>query len=334
LKRSNRLILLIGIFLALIAFVLIIVTLNGNSGGGPGASAEPTTTTMVVASRDIKLGDVIQDSDVEQSTVNIVDFPANGIKLDSLVIGQVARAGVVKGQAITTDVLQGPGGQITHITVPQGYVAMAVQVDQVSGVGTIINAGDYVDMVTGITGTDKVPLTIAPVPVAPKGSAAPAPRALAPEVRPYNPTTVKTLVQGIQVLGTLLPPPTSGGSDQPAPSGQPSTTLNGQQQIVILAVTTQEAEVIKFAQIDGNISLVLRSTGDCQAPSPGPSESASPSPTPNPLASPTATPTPTSACPSVTTTGITLRRLIDDLGVLPPQLVEVIQPTPYPQVAP
>jgi Flp pilus assembly protein CpaB len=334
LKRSNRLVLLIGIFLALIAFVLILLTLNG---GGPGSSptaTEPTTTTMVVASRDIKLGDIIQDQDVEQSTVAITDFPGNGIKLDSLVIGQVARAPVVKGQAITTDVLQGPGGQISHITVPAGYVAMAVQVDQVSGVGTVINAGDFVDMVTGVTGTDKVPVDIAPAPVAPRAGGSPVPRGqLAPEVRPYNPTTVKTLIQGIQVLGTLLPPPSSG-AEAPAPSGQPSTTLNGQQQIVILAVTTQEAEVIKFAQIDGNISLVLRSTADCQAPSPGPSESASPSPSPTPAAFPSATPTPTSSCPVVTTTGITLRKLIDDLGVLPPQLVEVIQPTPYPQVAP
>ncbi len=225
-----------------------------------------------------------------------------------------------------------PAARSRHITVPPGYVAMAVQVDQVSGVGTIINAGDFVDMVTGVTGTDKIPVDIAPVPAAPRAGGSPAPRGLTPEVRPYNPTTVKTLIQGIQVLGTLLPPASSGNGGQPAPSGQPSTTLNGQQQIVILAVTTQEAEVIKFAQIDGNISLVLRSSDDCQAPSPGPSESASPSP--SPAAFPSATPTPTSSCPVVTTTGITLRKLIDDLGVLPPQLVEVIQPTPYPQVAP
>jgi hypothetical protein len=30
------------------------------------------------------------------------------------------------------------------------------------------------------------------------------------------------------------------------------------------------------------------------------------------------------------TTGVTLRRMIDDFGVLPPQVVQVIQPTPYP----
>ena len=87
---------------------------------------------------------------------------------------------------------------------------MAVQVDQVTGVGTIIKAGDYVDIVNGITGTDKVPLVVSPTirPGGGGGNATPAPRGgFAPEVLPYNSTTVKTLIQGVQVLGTLLPPP-------------------------------------------------------------------------------------------------------------------------------
>ena len=164
---------------------------------------------------------------------------------------------------------------------------MAVQVDQVTGVGTIINAGDYVDMVTGITGTDKVPTNIAPVPVDPRGSATPAPRGLAPETRPYNPTTVKTLVQGIQVLGTLLPPPTDNGTAASPEPGSTTTTLNGQQQIVILALKTQDAEVVKFAQIDGNISLVpavdrrlpaRRERQPVASPSPSPSPSWVPRP--------------------------------------------------------
>ena len=42
-----------------------------------------------------------------------------------------------------------------------------------------------------------------------------------------------------------------------APAG-PGTNLNGQQEIVILAVTAQQAEVLKFAQMDGNVTLALR----------------------------------------------------------------------------
>lgn len=340
-KRSNRLVLLIGIFLALIAFVLILLTLGGNQGPGATPTAA-TTTTIVVASRDIKLGDTIKDQDVEQSEINITDFPPNGIKLDSLVIGQISRANVTKGQAVTTEVLTGASGTIGNVTIPPGYVAMAVQVDQVTGVGTVIKAGDYVDMVTGVTGTDKVPLVVSPTarPGAPlKANATPPPRAgFLPEVLPYNSTTVKTLIQGVQVLGTLLPPPPEGASNAtPVPGSEANvTTLNGQQQIVILAVLPQDAEVIKFAQIDGSISLVLRATADCQ-----PSESASPSPSPSPSpvaslepgASPLIAPvTINGNCPITITTGVTLRRLIDDRGVLAPQLVEVIQPTPYPQV--
>ena len=43
-KRSNRLVLLIGIFLAIVAFVLIVLMLgNGDGGGGIRPSASPTT---------------------------------------------------------------------------------------------------------------------------------------------------------------------------------------------------------------------------------------------------------------------------------------------------
>jgi Flp pilus assembly protein CpaB len=337
LKRSNRLVLLIGIFLALVAFVLIVVSLGGNNNKN-GPSASPTTTTIVVATRDIDLGATIKDNDVKQDTVAISDFPPNGIKLTSLVVGQIARAKVTSGQAITTDVLEGSTGAITNIEVPKGFLAMAVQVDQTTGVGTIIKSGDYVDMVTGFTGTDKVPLVEAPVIGGTRANATPAPRGYVPEVLPYNSTTVKILVQGIQVLGTLLPPPTQAQGATPNPEGG-TTTLNGQQQIVILAVSPQDAEIVKFAQIDGNISLVLRSSVDCQAPdasaSPSPSPSASPGVFPLPSPSPSIAPGASlTNCPIVPTTGITLRRLVDDRGVLPPPVVEVIQPTPYPIVAP
>ncbi len=121
-----------------------------------------------------------------------------------------------------------------------------------TGVGTLINAGDFVDVVVGITG-DRFPvITIDPE------------TELITPIAGINATSVKLLVQGAQVVGTLLPP-------APAPQQQaagdttgtePETTLTGQQQLVFLAVTAQQEEVIKFAQLDGSISLVLRSAKD------------------------------------------------------------------------
>ena len=72
---------------------------------------------------------------------------------------------------------------------------MALQVDQVSGVGTVIKTGDYVDMVVGLT-ADKFPV----ITVAPGDSAITV-------VAGLNGTSVKLLLQGLQVMGALLPPP-------------------------------------------------------------------------------------------------------------------------------
>ena len=292
-KRSNRLVLLIGIFLAIIAFVGVIVLVQPTNK--PPDQATLTKTNIVVAAQDIPLGSKITDA---MLTTTEVDAPAPvgtfGDK--SLVIGQTARADVVAGQAITTVITNGSTAGVLDVHVPAGRVAIAVQVDQVTGVGTVIKAGDYVDMVVAITG-DKFPVV----------TLNPTDQSIT-VVSGLNATSVKLLVQGGQVLGALLPPaPAATGDNSTAPSN--ATTLNGQQEIVLIAVTAQQAEVIKYAQVDGNISLLLRSGDDFRDPDTG-----------LPL-------DPTLIVPA-TTSGITLKSLIDDYGVLVPQLVEGILPTP------
>ncbi len=308
-KRSNRLVLLIGIFLALVAFVLIVLLLgNGTNGGGAtGPSASPTIVKVVVASKDIDLGARIQATDVSLKDIPAEAKPETAFADTSLVIGQIARVKVTAGQLVTSAVF-GTGGAVTDIEVPKGFVAISVRVDQTTGVGTVIKPGDFVDVVSGFTG-DK--LVIPNLDLTTKDIYV---YDLYPSDQ-FAPTTVKVLAQGLQVLGTLLPP--APESTQPEPSATPSTgggttTFNGQEQIVILAVPTQTAELLKFSQIDGNISLVLRSPEDC---------------TTEPLDGLT-------YCPTIATTGITLRRMVDDYGVLPPTVVQVIEPTPLPGTVP
>ena len=312
-KRSNRLVLLIGIFLALVAFVLIVLLLGdstpGDTSGGP--SASPTIVKVVVASKDIDLGARIQATDVTLKDIPTEARPATAFADTSLVIGQIARVKVTAGQLVTSAVFSG-GGAVTDIEVPAGFVAISVRVDQTTGVGTVIKPGDFVDVVTGFTGDKLV------IPNLDQTDD----EVFVYEAYPldqYAPTTVKVLAQGLQVLGTLLPPPPQqqqqGGQAQASPTpstGGETTTFNGQEQIVILSVPTQTAELLKFSQIDGNISLVLRSSEDC---------------TTQPLDGLT-------YCPTIATTGITLRRMVDDYGVLPPTVVQVIQPTPLPGTVP
>jgi pilus assembly protein CpaB len=294
LKRSNRLVLLVGVFLAIVAFVAILFLNPGSSGTTP---PPPTTQATVIATADIPLGAVINADQVttEQKPIEGRDVDAFGDT--SQVIGQTVRQQVTAGQAITSRTLSGgQPGEILDIQVPPTKRAMTVQVDQVTGVGTVIKTGDYVDMVVGIR-ADKFPV-ITTNPVDDSFTV----------VAGINGTSVKLLLQGMQVLGTLLPPPPAQAQ---APEGQPAegetgTALTGQQEIVALSVDAQQAEVIKFAQMDGDITLILRSGGDFLDPATG--LPIDPPPLPDP------------------TTGIILKSLVDRYGVLPPELIETVLP--------
>ena len=298
-KRSNRLVLLIGVFLAALAFVFVIVILNGGpTTRDPNASAPPSKVATIIASRDIALGvtitkDMLKSQDLEPAVRQPGAFGDT-----SQVIGSVTRAAIKTGQQITIGAFTEQSG--ANFQCPAGFTCIAVQVDQLSGVGTLIKTGDYVDMVAGIGTTFPIIDTKTTGKVADEA---------------YDHTSVKVLLQGMQVVTTLLPAapaaetgvatPAPGASAAPATGG--GTALNGQQEIVILAVTPQQAEVIKFAQLDGNITLVLRSPKDFV------DEQGNP------------------VIPeAVTTTGIVLKTMITDYGVLIPKVILDLQPTPAP----
>ena len=296
-KRSNRLVLLVGVFLAIVAFVGILLLVRSPGGGDNSTAPPPTTGPVVVAATDIPLSTRITADQVTTITIDLASITPGAFTNPSQVIGQIVRQQVTKGAQITAATLNGGNspGQIGNLECPATLRCMAVQVDQVSGVGTVIKTGDFVDAVVGLT-ADKFPV----ITVSPTDNSITVLAGL-------NSTSVKLLLQGMQVVGTLLPPtapPAEGSTASPAPSGGPSTALTGQQEIVILAVSAQQSEVLKFVQMDGNITLALRSPADFIDPTTG-------APLP-PVSS--------------QTTGIILKTLVDSYGVLPPEVVQTVTP--------
>ena len=306
-KRSNRLVLLIGVFLAIVAFVGILLTLSsGTSGDGKPAKA-PTTGNVVVTTTDIPLSTRIKAEQLKVINIDLTAITPGAYQDPSQVVGQIARQPLGNGAQVTPAALGvTDGGQITNINCPATFRCMAVQVDQLTGVGTVIKSGDFVDMIIGLQGDSFPVITTNPVDQS------------VTVVTGLNTTSVKTplLLQGIQVVGTLLPPveptATTAPAASPAPGGtgtQPTTTLSGQQEIVILAVSPQQEEIIRFTQLSGvaplgAVSLVLRSADDFIDPITG-----------QPV-----------IAPPVQTTGVILKTLVDTYGVLPPEVVETVTP--------
>jgi len=306
LKRSSRLIILVGVILAVAAFAGILWWgRNGttSSTGAGGAAATVASTTQVVeAAANIALGATITADQVVVKTVPVTSAPANAYSDPSQVVGHIARQPIISGDTITTaDFASGNTAQGDQIVeaLKSGYRAIAVEVDQTSGVGTLIQPGDRVDVVIALTIQEYLPQpSTGPLSSQP------------PVALPAQPVSVKDIVQNCEVLGTLTPPVTTTANGQTNTVASPSpgapVSLTNQPMIVILAVTAQQAEVIKYAQVEANsntatgdanmpITLILRAPADASAP---PDK----------------------------TSGIVLKTLIDQYGVLPPVLLQGTQP--------
>ena len=296
-KRSNRLVLLVGVFLAIVAFVgILLISQGGTTAVDP--NAPPTELPTVIATQDIPLGTTIRADQVRVEIKPVTGRDTDAFGDTSQVIGKIVRQPVVTGAAITARTLTGgQQGQILDIECPETMRCISVQVDQVTGVGTVIKTGDYVDLIMALQ-ADKFPVITADEETN-----------TFTVVAGLNNTSVKLVLQGMQVLGTLLPPPPAAAQGaEGAPPAETGTVLTGQQEIVILAVTAQQAEIIKFAQLDSPLfSLVLRSPKDFIDPATNlPYEPGVKLPDP--------------------TTGVILKTLVDNYGVLPPELIEAILP--------
>jgi Flp pilus assembly protein CpaB len=305
LRRSNRLVLLVGVFLAVVAFVgILLLSGSGGIGGGtPRQSQPPTEGPVVVATTDIPLSTRITADQLTTKVIAISAMLPGAFTDVSQAIGQIARQPVATGGQVTqTTITGGTTGTVIDVQVPVGQRAIAMRVDQISGVGTVIKTGDYVDAVIALSEEQFASVVADP--------------ANRNQVVVTNPgpkgTTVKLILQGMQVLGTLLPPvappPTTAGATPAPTAGGPAVALNEQQEIVILSVTAQQAEVVRYGQQMANPlltwALILRSPDDFI----------------DPVTGQAITP------PVEETTGVTLRTLVDTYDVLPPTIVTPILP--------
>ena len=220
-KRSNRLVLLIGVFLAVVAFVGVLLLLQNPQNTNNGQTAAPTTGPVVVAKSDIPLSTRIRADQVEVKTLNLTAINTGAFQDISQVVGQVARQPVAAGAQITQTTLNGGlSGTVIDVQTPAGQRAIAVRVDQISGVGTVIKTGDYVDAIMGLTEEQFASITQDPANTKQLIVTNPGPKG----------ATVKLIVQGMQVLGHAccrpLPrlPPTAEASAAPAEPGPSSTS--------------------------------------------------------------------------------------------------------------
>jgi Flp pilus assembly protein CpaB len=301
LRRSSRLVLLLGAFLAVLTFVVVLL-LSSNGGGGPSAQpTPPSELPTVVASADIPLGTVVTSDMVESKKLAVASRDADSLGDVSQAIGKIARKPIAAGAQVHVADFATSQAQVA---VPAGKRAFALEVNEKTGVGNLIFPGDYVDVVltlgytAGPTPQVQIPVTSVPDPENITG------KVPFLGVAGLNTLTVKApvLLQEIQVLGTIEAPiaPTQGtqGSQTPATPQPAVPTLTDNKKLIILAVTDAQAEALIFARATACGVPVL--DADCSA------------------ALDLVLRSPEDKGTTETTTGVVLKLLLDTYGVLPP----------------
>lgn len=250
-RRTSRLVLLLGVFLA--ALVFVVVLLGGRGIGSPGATPVPTAVTQaptLIAKVDIALGTIVTTDMFEVRTLAVNLRTANVYGDPSQAVGKTTRTAILAGQQVHSTDFQ---NRAVPITVPQGRRAITIAVNQLTGVGNLLDVGDTVDLVISLRG-DAFPV----VQVLADGSVT--------VVSGINPLSIKLplVLQDVQIIGTINPPPPPApatAQGQPAPSVAPQVNLE-EQKLLVLAVTPEQAEVLLFARQTGVLDAILRSPRD------------------------------------------------------------------------
>jgi Flp pilus assembly protein CpaB len=267
------------VILAAVSFVAVLAF--GSFGQQPQQPSNPDVS-VVVASQNLSLG-----TSITPELLGTVTWPEtdaeNTYQHPEELIGLVVRRPVAQGAALTSDDFAS-GAAVPELvrSIQPGMRAVAIPLSRVDSVGMLLQPGDFVDVVMTIDDPDGLnPIVVPNLDTTPSGidGGSAAPYISIDEF--VNNTTVKMVVQNVQVLAALPREIAADSNTVPDPSViQPDV-------IAILAVQPQQVEVIRFAQLDGHISLVLRSPSDY-------------------------------AQGHVDTTGITLWELVNRWGVLPP----------------
>ena len=309
-KRSNRLVILVGVLLAVLAFVAIVILLNRPDGGGTADEEEPETATVLVATRDIAIGDPITPDDAEPREVNPEAVQGTPLVDTSELSGQPALFAIPEGAQIPQAAITGGVGTNLEALLEPGEKAIAVRVDEQTGVGFLVQPGNIIDI---IVSAEVNVLQETADSIQNDDPEAPPRFEEVPGLEAQR--TVKAVLQNKRVLFVTAnrleepEPQDTNGDGVIDENDDPPAQQVIESVVIVFAGTDADAEVIKFAQRDrselsserndvaSSITVVVRHGDDEEAE---------------------------------VTNGVTIDSLVTDFGLRIPGIVEQLAPDESP----
>jgi pilus assembly protein CpaB len=200
----------------------------------PVATGVTETTEVVVAAREVAAGAELGDDDLVLARLPSTSLPAGTSKDAAALVGRVTEARLVKGQAVLDSLLAPPNSAAgLQALVPDGMRALAVEINEFTGVAGHLKPGCRVDVIATVS----------------EGS---------------GNFVTRTVAQA--VLVRAVGPSLGGNRTKAEGKNEGSRDAHGENQpprSVTLLVTPAEAEVIQLATSAATrTSLVLRGRRD------------------------------------------------------------------------
>lgn len=205
----------------------------------------PGDVQVLIAKQNINENEPIESRMVELQSIPRQFLQPQAVTSFDAIAQMIAIVPILKGEQIVFTKLssgRAPAQQIQSLSMatPIGKRAITIPVDNISAVGGMIRAGDYVDVIATIMLPGQ-----------------------GPGGQQVNQPAVVPVFQNVLVLAV------GGKYERPQGREERHKKEKGEEKeaalpLITLALTPQEANLLAFIQEQGRIRLVLRSTADAQ----------------------------------------------------------------------
>lgn len=280
-RRSGRLFIILGVALALVAGLLGFVALSGGDTDDTTSTASGQTEvreiTVVTAAREVAAHERLGEEDLQEEVVDASTVSADVVTSRLAAIGLAYNQDLVPGQALFNAQMESPG---LANRIEPGRRAFALPVDSAGLVGGLVRDDDHLDIVFNARlnllrinpsypleapdsmqlgevsdpETEEGGLMLGPYGSEPIGPTYPYPGEDGSRFRVGDmvegDAVTKVILQNVRVLRVVVP-----GADE---TGGAETSGS----FLILDVSPQEAETLRFMMETGTYQVVLRGLDD------------------------------------------------------------------------
>jgi pilus assembly protein CpaB len=234
-RRKSFLFLLTGLVIAGVTALGAWKVLRDSQAELAEARRPLQTTQVLVASRSLLPGDVVEEDDVELRSLPQATLPSGKLYAsEAEIVGTVVEERILEGEILRPERFDATSAMAKlEAMVPDGARAVTVKVDREGGLGGMLKPGVYIDLIVTIR----------------------------PDENSMGADWVtETILQGVRVLGVGNTLQMEAMQD---PVEKESRRVNPPRDLyVTLEVEPDEAEEVAMASARGEIHLALRSEGD------------------------------------------------------------------------